>query len=532
MPWSEKAPLIQPVATAPCWALAAATCDAPSSEAGYRIYAVGGIGQSGVPSSAAYDPSANRWELIEDLPTPRASLAATSALGRVHAVGGSGQNGGVAVHEIYEPGTGTWSPAAPMPTARYNLAAVTAGPGGGMVYALGGSAAAVLAYSLATVEAYDPAIDRWISSADNQIAPMQTPRSDLAAVTGADGLIYAIGGEDASGSPLDTVEVFDPSQPALGWTFAATKLPADFVTAAAAVGPDGLIYVIGYVIEAVPVGVQLPQALYSYNPVTGGPWQPQAPMPTARSFFAAVTGPDGLIYAIGGCLPGGNFTVLDTVEAFAVEAMAAPDPYIGNGTGQSADITFSDANRTAIPLEPNEVTWQPGKQYGVQAVVYNDSTVSATETIVRFWLFINTKPGQPLDGTLIGEQTITVPPNGSITVPTNGPVMVGYQGLQGASVAVSIANPRSQYFNVDPSTAAQVLAPTVERPPGSGHYGTAWRGYPDVCLNIEAQLATINPGDFNTLRDYEQAVVGLKAELAQCRGQWGGPTWVPWGPDQ
>jgi hypothetical protein len=120
---------------------------------------------------------------------------------------------------------------------------------------------------------------------------------------------------------------------------------------------------------------------------------------------------------------------------------------------------------------------------------------------------------------------VTVPPNGSTLVVC--PTKVAYAGLQGAQVAVTVANPASPYFNVDPTTPAQVLGANVERPPGSGHYGTAWRGYPDSCLNIEAQLQNIDRGDFNTKQAYDAAVSGLRAELTKCLDQWGGPLGLP-----
>src|SRR5713226_6801847 len=43
------------------------------------------------------------------------------------------------------------------------------------------------------------------------VAPMPTPRSGLAAAEGSDKMIYAIGGADAGGTPLATVEAYDPT---------------------------------------------------------------------------------------------------------------------------------------------------------------------------------------------------------------------------------------------------------------------------------------------------------------------------------
>src|SRR5437762_1049 len=74
------------------------------------------------------------------------------------------------------------------------------------------------------------------------VAPMLTPRSGLAAVEGSDRMIYAIGGTDATGTPLATVEMYNPTTNA--WR-TATPLPMPVTGLAAATGADGRIYVVG-----------------------------------------------------------------------------------------------------------------------------------------------------------------------------------------------------------------------------------------------------------------------------------------------
>jgi Kelch motif. len=65
----------------------------------------------------------------------------------------------------------------------------------------------------------------------------------FAAVAGANGKIYAIGGRDtALHSYTDAVQVYDPSLNT--WTLAA-PLPAARGDLAAATGSDGTIYAIG-----------------------------------------------------------------------------------------------------------------------------------------------------------------------------------------------------------------------------------------------------------------------------------------------
>ena len=308
MPWTNEQPLADPR-----WGLAAATSDAPAPASGSRIYAIGGVDVSSarLATAAAYDTSAHNWSPIAPMPTARQMLAATSGPGRVHALGGVGAGGVLAAHEIYDPAKDAWSAAQSMPTARRGLAAVT-GPDG-LVYALGGHPVGTGA-QLATVEAYDPTKAAWTRKAS-----MPTPRGGLAAVTGHDGLIYAIGGRNPGG-PLSTVEAYDPV--ADKWT-AKDSLPAARQVLAAAVDPNGLIYAIG----GSDASDDPQPTVYSYDPAhPAAGWAVQAPLPTARSFLAAATGPDGLIYAIGGYAIVGatQSTALGTVEAYTAPVPPPP----------------------------------------------------------------------------------------------------------------------------------------------------------------------------------------------------------------
>jgi hypothetical protein len=68
---------------------------------------------------------------------------------------------------------------------------------------------------------------------------MPTARDNLAVVAGPDGRIYAIGGQNSSGT-LATVEVYDPQSNT--WSTAA-PLPSASSGLAGTLGPDGQIYV-------------------------------------------------------------------------------------------------------------------------------------------------------------------------------------------------------------------------------------------------------------------------------------------------
>jgi N-acetylneuraminic acid mutarotase len=285
------------------WALAAAVCQAPASESGEWVYAIGGIGDGNVLAAVAgYDTVQQRWFARPSMPTPRSGLAAATSPGRVHVLGGSSANADfLTTHEVYEPANDAWSKAAPLLTARGTLAAAT-GPDG-LIYAIGGADANGV---LATVEAYDPVADKWIAK-----APLHTPRGWVAAVTGHDGLIYAIGGN--STTVVNYMEIFNVTTDT--WTTSPYTLPVPTCGLAAAVDPNGLIFAIGgdHVINNTSITTP---SVYSYNPAAPG-WTAQPSLSAARLCLAAATGPDGLIYAIGGGNPNSPSSGLPaTVEAY------------------------------------------------------------------------------------------------------------------------------------------------------------------------------------------------------------------------
>jgi N-acetylneuraminic acid mutarotase len=294
MPWTAAPPM-----THPRWFLAAATANAPAPGSGTSVYAIGGYYGTNAPANEAlvstveaYDTAKRTWSTTAPIPSPlRQGFGAASVAGRLHIVGGfDASYTALATHDVYDPATNSWSSLAPLPTARASLAAVTGSDG--LIYAIGGTPGS---NNLATVEAYDPAGDTWVTKQQ-----MQTARAALAAVATSAGSIYAIGGI-GSATPVSSVEVFDIATNS--WTFSPPALPVPTAYHAAAVGPNGLIYVIGggqqqQPSAAAPVYVA---AVYSYNPASpASAWAEQAPLPDIRAGLSAATGPDGLVYAIGG----------------------------------------------------------------------------------------------------------------------------------------------------------------------------------------------------------------------------------------
>jgi hypothetical protein len=99
------------------------------------------------------------------------------------------------------PGSNSWTSGAPLSDARSGVAASTGLDG--RIYAIGGISSGTLT---GAVEVYNATVGSW-----SDLPSLPTPRQLLGAATGADGRSYAIGGADAQGNSLATVEIYDPA---------------------------------------------------------------------------------------------------------------------------------------------------------------------------------------------------------------------------------------------------------------------------------------------------------------------------------
>jgi len=182
---------------------------------------------------------------------------------------------------------GTWSTVAPMPTARDRLAAVAGADG--LIYAIGGVSSTGASNA---VEAYDPMTDSWSTR-----APMPTPRFELAAVLGSDGMIYAIGGDYADVTdPGHSIvaEVYNPTTNA--WQ-SLPSLPVGRDNLAVAADSTGRLYAIGGY-DGTTAHVLGTVATWKAGDAS---WTTQSDlMTTARDMHGAATLADGNIYAVGG----------------------------------------------------------------------------------------------------------------------------------------------------------------------------------------------------------------------------------------
>ena len=256
---------------------------------------------------------------------------------------------------------GTWAVVAPLPTPRTEIAGATGL--NGLIYAIGGDSLAGGATN--EVDAYNAATNTWTT-----VASLPTARYCLAAATGTNGLIYAIGG--TNGGATNEVDAYNPATNT--WTTVA-NLPTPRKYHAAATGSDGRIYTIGG-----DDGNYFTSEVDAYNPATNA-WTTVASLPTARA-TSAVAGSDGRIYAIGGSQGSYPFSEVD-----------AYDPAINTWTAAASlpDGRYSLAAATG----------PDGRIYAIGGDVYEngDSSGSLTNEVDAYL-----PPATPLS------QTISFPP--------------------------------------------------------------------------------------------------------------------------
>ena len=184
---------------------------------------------------------------------------------------------------------------APLIYPRYGLAAAT-GPDG-LIYAVGGQSGPIQS---GVVEAFNPRSNSW-----GLLPSMSTQRSGLAAGWTGDGKLNAIGGYGTGTNCVlfcTTNEVFDPATQT--WSI-STALPEFHLGPALGVDPRGILYLAG--------GGGLLGPTDDLYQLDAG-WDALQILDTPRQFTVGTFGSDGRFYVMGGQGSGG--TALASIEAY------------------------------------------------------------------------------------------------------------------------------------------------------------------------------------------------------------------------
>ena len=295
-----------------------------------KILVAGGYGRHGALASAeVYDPARAVAIVIPAMSDARGNHTATLLPnGDVLVAGGVRFENGVWVvlstAEIYDRSAGTWRLASPMNDPRYNHTATLLQDG--KVLVAGGRSIQGDFISLATVEIYDPATERWTLT-----EAMHTARDSHSATLLSTGQVLVTGGSKVGSVVQTSAELYDPSSGTWSQTGA---MGTPRVYHSATLLPSGKVLVAG--------GQNPPFAAVEtaelYDPIAGV-WSPTASMRTSRMVHTATLLNNGKVLVTGG-MPSDCFCPDATVEIFdpTTAAWSATSAMSVGRTGQSATL--------------------------------------------------------------------------------------------------------------------------------------------------------------------------------------------------
>jgi hypothetical protein len=165
-------------------------------------------------------------------------------------------------------------------------------------------------YAISNVTQYDPntvTIPDGVTNQTRSLRSMNAPRTLLGSATDTNHISYAIGGLDNNGTPLASVEAYNPTTNS--WSFVASLPQALYAESAVSDGA-GHFYTFG----GVGAGGGIINNVYRYTIATNT-WDQVAPMLAGVSNSAAVLASNGLIYVLGGTT---NTGATATVESYNI----------------------------------------------------------------------------------------------------------------------------------------------------------------------------------------------------------------------
>jgi N-acetylneuraminic acid mutarotase len=282
---------------------------------------------------------------------------------------------------------------------------------GGYVLVFGGTQNG---FAISSVTQYDPNTVSVVDGVTNQtrsLRSMNTPRALLGSATdSSSGLSYAIGGQDNNGTPLATVEAYNPTTNS--WTFVA-PLPQTLYSASALSDGAGHLYTFG----GVGASGTILNNVYRYTIATNT-WDQVAPLQVGVRDSAAVLASNGLIYALGGKTAAGTTATVESYnlstntwtvepslpqplssEAAAVDSLGRIEVLGGYDVNGNPTAAIVVSQKLTQPDLAPTITSSPGKAavvntlYTYQVLAPSNPQATYTLTAAPTGMMINASTG-------------------------------------------------------------------------------------------------------------------------------------------
>jgi N-acetylneuraminic acid mutarotase len=293
------------------------------------IYVIGGIADvdlyDPVENVSRLDPNTGVWEELAPMPTPvRGACGEVGYDGRIYVIGGAEVFSTLALVQIYDPETDSWSTGTSAPETLWEAKSAVYGE---YIYVLGGEG------SLgddSDCYIYDFYLDSWWSITD-----LPEPRVSGAAFVVGSYVYYAGGCSLGYSDPQDTVYRYYIWGAGV-WEEAA-PMPVPMAAHSAAVGADGMVYVLGGSNTAYnSMGLYNSTGfVYSYY---ADEWTALPDRSVGKKYLGAAATEDGRIFAVGGNNDTDAFSMVEsiTIATASVSVTPATVPI-----GGSAVVEFS-----------------------------------------------------------------------------------------------------------------------------------------------------------------------------------------------
>jgi len=315
-----------------------------------------------------------RWVNKASMTSPRYGLGVAEAGGKIYLIGGRDYNGAMDKVEEYNyladtVGGNPWTTLAPMPTSRYGFGCAVMGDT--IIYAVGGYDN--LGNPLNVLEAYKPATDSWVTG----LSAMPTERAFLGAGVVRDSL-FAFGGENRNYTGLDTVEVYLSASNTWVTKKALLGGPSFGRRGAVCATPDS-----NGIVRAYSIGGQKADGTYltanqKYNPATNA-WVARSSITVPpRAFMSADVIYDS-IYCLGGQDASLYYNYVSSYNPYAnnwksESAMIDPRAYSGCGAIEGDGIyVFGGKTSEAVLLNTVEKGYRFGSVSGTATTTMGDT---------------------------------------------------------------------------------------------------------------------------------------------------------------